>query len=224
MSYKTAAEPGLQIERSLDERQALKSAAERLRSEFAGTATEQTIERFLYSSYNQLADRATLHDFLVLLAERFARHRLRALAKLEGKSTEHKPIVLFLCSHNAGRSQMAMAFFNHFAGDAAMAWSGGSAPKDEIDPAAIAAMAECGIDIADEYPKPWTDEVVQAADVVVTMGCGGAVPTTLPGRRTADWAVEDPDGQDVAAVRPIRDEIERHVRRLVTELGLPCRD
>jgi arsenate reductase len=221
MSYKTAAEPGVQIELSLDERQVLKSAAERLHSEFAGTATDVAIERVLYSSYNKLADRATLRDFLVLLAERFARHRLRALAKLEGKLTELRPIVLFLCSNNAGRSQMAMGFFTHFAGDAAIAWSGGSQPKDQINPAAVAAMAERGIDIADEYPKPWTDEIVEAADMVVTMGCGDAAPTS-PGRRTEDWALDDPDGKDVAAVRPIRDEIERHVRRLLAELDLPC--
>lgn len=219
MSYKAAAEPGVQIERSLDERQALKSAAQRLHSEFAGTVTAVAVEQFLYSSYNQLAARATLHDFLVLLAERFARHRLRALAKLDGKSTERKPLVLFLCRHNAGRSQMAMAFFTHFAGDAATAWSGGSHPRGHVNPAAVAAMAECGIDIADEYPKPWTDEIIQAAEVVVTMGCGDAVPT-VPGRRTEDWILDDPDGKDVAAVRPIRDEIERQVRRLLTELGL----
>jgi arsenate reductase len=223
MTYKAVAEPGVQIERSLDERRALKSAAQRLHSEFAGTATEDAIERFLYSSYNQLADNATLHDFLVLLAERFARHRLRALANLEVKLAERKPIVLFLCNHNAGRSQMAEAFFNHLAGDAAIGWSGGSQPGDEIEPAAVAAMAERGINIADEIPKPWTDEIIQAADVVVTMGCGDAMPRRLPGRRTADWILDDPGGKDVAAVRPIRDEIERHVRQLIAELGLPCR-
>lgn len=220
MSYKTATEPGLEIELSLNERHTLKSAAERLHSEFAGTATEAAVERVLYSSYNKLADGARLHDFLVLLAERFARHRLRALAKLEGKLTESKPIVLFLCSNNAGRSQMAMGFFTHFAGDAAIAWSGGSQPKDQVNPAAVAAMAECGIDIADEYPKPWTDEIVEAADMVVTMGCGDAAPTSRA-RRTEDWPLDDPDGKDVAAVRPIRDEIERHVRRLLAELDLP---
>lgn len=219
MSYKTAAEPGLHIELSLDERQALKSATERLYGEFSGTATEAAIDRLLYSSYNKLADQATLHDFLVLLAERFARHRLRALAKLEGTLTDRKPVVLFLCTNNAGRSQMAMGFFTHFAGDAAIAWSGGSQPENEINPAAVAAMAERGIDIADEYPKPCTDEIVKAADVVVAMGCGDTVPTRQ-GRRIDDWPVDDPDGKDVAEVRHIRDEIERRVRRLLAELDL----
>lgn len=222
MSYKTAAEPGLHIELSLDERQALKSAAERLRSEFASTATTATIDQVLHASYNQLADGARLHDFLVLLAERFARHRLRALAKVEGKSTERKPVVLFLCSHNAGRSQMAMAFFNYFAGQAAIAWSGGSQPAGQINPAAVAAMAERGIDMADEYPKPWTDEIIQAADVIITMGCGDT-GSTPPGRRREDWVLDDPDGKELAAVRPIRDEIERRVRRLIAELDLACR-
>lgn len=221
MTYKAVAEPGVQIERSLDERRALQSAAQRLRTEFAGTAPEAAIDQFLYCSYNQLADRATLHDFLVLLAERFARHRLRALANLDGKSTDRKPVVLFLCRHNAGRSQMAEAFFKHFAGDVAIAWSGGSAPTGEVEPAAVAAMAERGIDIADEFPKPWTHEIVQAADVVVTMGCGDTVPN-LPGRRTTEWDLDNPDGNDFAAVRRIRDEIECHVHRLIAELGLPC--
>lgn len=221
MRYSSATQPGLRIELSLDERRALKSAAQRLHTEFAATAATAIIDEFLYSSYNQLADRARLHDFLVLLAERFARHRLRALAKLEGKSTERKPLVLFLCRHNAGRSQMAMAFFSHLAGDAAIAWSAGSHPKGEVNPAAVAAMAERGINIADEYPKPWTDEIIEAAEVVVTMGCGDAVPA-VAGRRTEDWALDDPDGKDLAAVRPIRDEIERRVRRLVSQLGLPC--
>jgi arsenate reductase len=222
MSYKAAAQPGLHIELTLDQRQALKSASQRLRTEFAATVSAPTIEAFLYSSYQQLADRATLHDFLVLLAERLARHRLRALAKLDGKCSERKPLVLFLCRHNAGRSQMAKGFFNHFAGDAALAWSGGCQPDAEINPAAVAAMAERGINIADECPKPWTDEIIRAADVVITMGCGDAVPTLLD-RRTADWALDDLDGKDVAAVRPIRDQIERHVRRLVAEMGLPSR-
>lgn len=220
MSYKAAAEPGLHIELSLDERRALHSAAERLRAEFGGTPAA-TVDRVLHTSYNQLADGARLHDFLVLLAERFARHRLRALGRLEGKSAD-KPVVLFLCNHNAGRSQMAMAFFNHLAGDAATAWSGGSQPTGEINPAAVAAMAERGIDIGDEYPKPWTDEIVQAADVVITMGCGDTSPAP-PGRRREDWTLDDPAGKEVVAVRPIRDEIERRVRGLLAELGLPCR-
>ncbi|MGA9493179.1 MAG: arsenate reductase ArsC, partial [Mycobacterium sp.] len=149
----------------------------------------------------------------------FARQRLRALAKVEGKSSDSKPIVLFLCTHNAGRSQMAMGFFTHLAGDAAVAWSGGSEPGNEVNPAAIEAMAERGIDISGEYPKPWTDEIVRAADVVITMGCGDACPI-FTGRRYEEWVLEDPAGQDIDGVRPIRDEIERRVGRLLTDLGV----
>ena len=140
-------------------------------------------------------------NFLPLIAERFARQRLRALAKVEGLHNDGRPVVLFLCVHNAGRSQMALGFFQHLAGDRAVAWSGGSEPGFEINPAAIAAMAERGIDISREYPKPWTDEIVRAADVVITMGCGDACPI-FPGKRYEDWTLDDPAGLDVAAVRP----------------------
>ena len=129
------------------------------------------------------------------------------------------PTVLFLCVHNAGRSQMALGWFNHLAGDRAIAWSGGSEPADEVNPAAIAAMAEVGIDITDEFPKPWTDEIVRAADVVITMGCGDACPF-FPGKRYEDWVLEDPAGQGVEAVRPIRDEIGVRVRDLLASLGV----
>ena len=132
------------------------------------------------------------------------------------------PIVLFLCVHNAGRSQMALGWFNHLAGDRAVAWSGGSEPGDEVNLAAVAAMAEVGIDIAREYPKPWTEEIVRAADVVVTMGCGDACPF-FPGNRYEDWVLDDPHGQGVDAVRPIRDEIERRIRQLLGELGVTPR-
>jgi arsenate reductase (thioredoxin) len=141
---------------------------------------------------------------------------------IEGKSGDCKPIVLFLCTHNAGRSQMAMGFFNELAGDGAVAWSGGSEPGNEVNPAAVQAMAERGIDISGEYPKPWTDEIVQAADVVVTMGCGDACPI-FPGRRYEEWVLDDPAGQNTEAVRPIRDDIERRVRRLLADLGVPDR-
>ncbi len=126
---------------------------------------------------------------------------------MEGKHHDGKPTVLFLCTHNAGRSQMAMGFFTQMAGDAAVAWSGGSEPGSEVNPAAVAAMAERGIDISREYPKPWTDEIVRAADVIITMGCGDACPV-FPGRRYEEWKLDDPAGQGVDDVRPIRDEIE----------------
>ncbi|WP_405152225.1 arsenate reductase ArsC [Sphaerisporangium sp. NBC_01403] len=139
------------------------------------------------------------------------------MAKVEGKS-DGRPIVLFLCVHNAGRSQMAMGFFQHLAADRALAWSGGAEFATEINPAAVASMAERGIDISGEFPKPWTEEIIRAADVVVTMGCGDACPV-FPGRRYLDWELDDPDGKSVEEVRPIRDEIERRVRDLLAELG-----
>ena len=184
---------------------------------------KETVERFLYSSYDQFAEVATVSTFLPLLAERFARQRLRALAKVEGHVTDGKPVVLFLCVHNAGRSQMAMGFFHHLAGDNAVAWSGGSEPASQVNPAAVQAMRERGIDISEEFPKPWTDEVVRAADVVITMGCGDACPV-YPGKRYQEWVLDDPAGLGLEAVRPIRDEIERRVRALLGELHVPAAD
>jgi arsenate reductase (thioredoxin) len=205
---------------TLDQQVALKHAATRLGREFVGTFGVETIERFLHSSYDQFAGRATVANFLPLLAERFARQRLQALAKVEGLSHDGKPTVLFLCVHNAGRSQMAMGFFEHHAGDRAVAWSGGSEPGAQVNPAAIAAMKERGIDISGEYPKPWTDEVVRAADVVITMGCGDACPV-FPSKRYEEWTLDDPAGLEVADIRPIRDEIERRVLHLLGELDVP---
>lgn len=204
---------------SIDQRLAVKTAATRLQGEFDGTFGTVTIERFLHSSYDQFAGRATIPNFLPLLAERFARQRLNALARVEGKVSDGKPTVLFLCTHNAGRSQMALGYFNHLAGEEAVAWSGGSEPGLEVNPSAIQAMAEVGIDITGEFPKPWTDEIVRAADVVITMGCGDACPI-FPGKRYENWDLPDPAGQTVDAVRPIRDEIEQRVRRLLFDLGV----
>jgi arsenate reductase len=210
-------------ELSIEQQYALKSAASALRTEFDGIFGTGTIEQFLTTSYDQFADRATIVSFLPLMAERFARQRLKALAKVEGKADDGLPVVLFLCVHNAGRSQMALGWFRHLAGERAVAWSGGSEPGKEVNPAAIMAMAEVGIDIRSEFPKPWTEEIVKAADVVVTMGCGDACPL-FPGKRYEDWVLDDPAGQDVDAVRPIRDEIERRVRALLEDLGVTPSD
>jgi protein-tyrosine-phosphatase len=177
----------------------------------------------LSTSYDQFAARSTVPRFLPLIAERFARQRLTALARVEGLSHDGRPTVLFLCVHNAGRSQMALGFFQHLAGDRAVGWSGGSEPGVEVNPAAVAAMREVGIDIASEYPKPWTDEVVRAADVVVSMGCGDACPV-FPGKRYVDWELDDPAGMSVEGVRPVRDEIERRVRGLLAELNVAVAD
>ncbi|HOW96115.1 MAG TPA: arsenate reductase ArsC, partial [Mycolicibacterium fallax] len=205
---------------SIDQQLALRTAATRLQTEFADSFGTETIQRFLESSYDQFAGRATIARFLPLLAERFARQRLYALARVEGKISDGKPTVLFLCTHNAGRSQMALGYFTHLAGEQALAWSGGSEPGNEINPAAIAAMAEVDIDITGEFPKPWTDEIVQAADVVITMGCGDACPI-FPGKRYENWELPDPAGQGVETVRPIRDLIEQRVRTLLAELNVP---
>jgi arsenate reductase len=205
---------------SIDQRLALRTAAVRLGEEFADVYGSETIERFLHSSYDQFAVRSTVPNFLPLLAERFARQRLTALAKVEGPRDDGRPVVLFLCVHNAGRSQMALGFFTHLAGERAVAWSGGSEPGIDVNPAAIETMAERGIDISRECPKPWTDEVVRAAEVVVTMGCGDACPI-FPGTWYENWDLDDPVGKTVADVRPIRDEIERRVRGLLDQLGVP---
>jgi len=133
--------------------------------------------------------------------------------------TTHPPVVLFLCVHNAGRSQMAAGWLAHLAGDRVIVMSGGSAPADAVNPRAVAVMDEVGIDVSRELPKPWTDEAVRAADVVVTMGCGDACPF-FPGKRYEDWDVADPAGAEIEAVRAIRDDIEARVRRLLVELGM----
>ncbi|MGH9232291.1 MAG: arsenate reductase ArsC [Acidimicrobiales bacterium] len=200
-----------------DQHLALRSAATNLRAHFAGTFSPETIELFLETSYDQFAERAKFTHFLPLIAERFARQRLTALARLEGNADEGVPIVLFLCVHNAGRSQMALGWFNRLADGRAIGWSGGSEPSSEINPSVVEAMREVGIDIAGEYPKPWTDEILRAADVVVTMGCGDACPI-FPGKRYEDWQLDDPGGRGLDEVRPIRDAIGERVRGLLASL------
>ncbi|MGW3400793.1 arsenate reductase ArsC [Streptomyces zhihengii] len=129
------------------------------------------------------------------------------------------PSVLFVCVHNAGRSQMAAAFLTHLGGERVQVRSAGSAPASAVNPAVVEALAEAGIDIAAETPKVLTTEAVQASDIVITMGCGDACPY-FPGKRYLDWQLDDPAGQGIAAVRPIRDDIEQRVRGLLTELGI----
>ncbi|MDQ0912901.1 arsenate reductase ArsC [Streptomyces canus] len=129
-----------------------------------------------------------------------------------------RPSVLFVCVHNAGRSQMAAAFLTHLAGDRIEVRSAGSAPADAVNPAVVEAMSEAGIDISAQIPKVLTTEAVQASDVVITMGCGDACPV-FPGKRYLDWQLADPAGQGVEAVRPIRDRIETRVRELISEVA-----
>jgi protein-tyrosine-phosphatase len=200
----------------------IKQATQRLKSDFAGMFSAETIERFITESQEDLESRARITTWMPVLIERFARERLRALARLEGLVVDTRPMVLFLCVHNAGRSQMAAGWLRHLSGDAVEVFSGGSEPASDVNEGVIAAMAEMGIDISTEFPRPWTDEVVRAAGVVVTMGCGDACPV-YPGKRYEDWELADPAGQPMELVREVRDDIERRVRRLMAELHVPTR-
>ena len=170
---------------SVDQQLALTTAASRLQDRFAGVFSVETIERSLYHSYDEFSGRAAVPQWLPLLAERFALQRLTALARVEGRTDDSRPVVLFLCVHNAGRSQMALGFFEQLTDGAAIGWSGGSEPGGHVNPAAVQAMAERGIDISREFPKPWTEEVVRAADVIITIGCGAAC-RMVPGKRYED--------------------------------------
>lgn len=197
----------------------MRSAARNLAEEFSGHFGVETIERYLAESFDELLARSRIDAFVPLFAERFARDRLWSLARVEGKVESGVPVVLFLCVQNAGRSQMAAGFAESLGGERLRVMSGGSEPGEEVNPNAVAAMEEIGIDIARQFPKPWTDEVVQAADVVITMGCGDACPI-FPGTRYEDWAFEDPADTDLAGVRTIRDAIEARVRQLLLSLDV----
>lgn len=200
----------------LEIRHLIRRAASHIREDFAGIFGAETIERFIADSYTSLSH-SKVQSFVPLFVERFTRERLRALAKVEGLMASDTPSVVFLCVHNAGRSQMAAGWLQHLASDEVHVFSGGSDPQSEVNPAAVEAMAEIGIDISHEFPKPWTDEIVRAADVIVTMGCGDACPI-FPGKRYEDWEVDDPAGKSVENVRKIRDDIGGRVRHLLAEI------
>jgi arsenate reductase len=197
-------------------RSQIEHAAHELHEEFAGIFSEETIGRYIAESSDLLSN-ARITAFVPLLIHRFARERLRALAQTQGGLEKEQPEVLFVCVHNAGRSQMAAGLVELRSGGRIHVRSAGSAPADEINPAVVEAMREVGVDMAQEFPKPLTDEVVHAADVVVTMGCGDACPV-YPGKRYEDWDLDDPAGLDLESVRPIRDEIDARVQQLVAEL------
>jgi arsenate reductase len=199
---------------SSGQRESLHRCALELHAKFEGVFGQETIEALVVDSFNERAKTATVTQWLVLGAQRFAEQRLNALIHAADHSAKRVPAVLFLCVHNAGRSQMALGWFTHLAGDRAVAWSGGSEPGSEINQAVVTAMAEVGIDITGEFPKPWTDEFLGAADVVVTMGCGDACPL-LPGKHYEDWVLEDPSDKSLEVIRPIRDEIRRRVEILL---------
>jgi protein-tyrosine-phosphatase len=187
-----------------------------LRDEFSGVFATETIERYMAESLDKIGS-ARIENFVPLFAHRFARERLRALAQADDKITKDVPEVLFVCVHNAGRSQMAAGLLNKAAAGRVHVRTAGSDPAEEINPAVIEAMDEVGVDLSEEFPKPLTDEFVRAADAVITMGCGDACPI-YPGKHYEDWELEDPAGKDVETVRRIRDEIGSRVNALLDEL------
>jgi arsenate reductase (thioredoxin) len=187
-----------------------------IKREFEGVFSPETVERYLRESRDALRA-SKVHQFVPVMVERFARERLRALAQAQGRIEKETPEVLFVCVHNAGRSQMAAALLDRRARGRVHVRSAGSDPVDQINPAVVEALAEIGLDVTKEFPKPLTNEVVQAADVVITMGCGDACPI-YPGKRYLDWDLDDPAGRSLEQVRMIRDEIDRRVTALVDGL------
>lgn len=198
-------------------RKAFAGEVEKLTQEFQGVFSLETVERYVSESIDRM-EGARLTDFLPLFVHRFSRQRLIALAQSEGTITKEVPEVLFVCVHNAGRSQMAAGLLNKLAGGKVHVRTAGSDPADSINPAVAQAMEEVGVDLSQEFPKPLTDEFVRAADAVITMGCGDACPI-YPGKRYEDWELDDPAGEDLETVRRIRDDIESRVQALLDELA-----
>jgi protein-tyrosine-phosphatase len=194
----------------------INQAAARLKDEFAGIFSEETIARYMAESTDLLGE-AKINVFVPVLAHRFCRERLKALAQAEGIVGKEQPEVLFVCVHNSGRSQMAAGLVKLRSAGRIHLRSAGSSPGEEINPNAVVALEELGIDMSEEFPKPLTDEVVRAADVVITMGCGDACPI-YPGKKYEDWQLDDPAGQDLQTVRRIRDELDQRVQTLIGEL------
>ncbi len=202
-----------------EEQLLLRQGAERLRDRFKEELDTETIGRFLTDSLDRLMESPTATTPIVLLAERFAGERLRALVRLQTSPTLLNPGVLFLCVHNAGRSQMAAGFMRLLSGGKVDVFTGGSEPAEDLNQAVVQAMLERGVNLEGELPQPLTDEIVRAADLVVTMGCGDACPV-YPGKRYRDWEVADPAGKALEQVRPIRDDLEQRIRDLLKELEI----
>jgi arsenate reductase len=194
----------------------LRQAADRLSEEFAGIFSQETITRYMTESTDLLGD-AKISVYVPVLAHRFARERLKALAQAEGIVDKEQPEVLFVCVQNAGRSQMAAGLLKLRSQGRINVRSAGSSPGEEINPNAVLALQELGVDMTEAFPKPLTDEVVRAADVVITMGCGDACPI-YPGKKYEDWVLDDPAEQDLETVRRIRDELDTRIQKLVAEL------
>lgn len=186
---------------------------------FDGTFTPDVVTGAVEQAREALEPHATVQTYLPILVRRYATELLAAKAQADGISRTTVPELLFVCVHNAGRSQMAAAIAEHLAPGRVHVRSAGSAPTGELNPQAIAVLAERGIDLSTAYPKPLTDTVLRAADVVVTMGCGDTCPV-LPGKRYLDWDVTDPDGADLETVRDIRDDLQRRIIALLRDLDL----
>jgi arsenate reductase (thioredoxin) len=197
----------------------VEKAAEALEDEFAGVFSRQTIERYLAESVDLLGE-SKINVYVPVLAHRFARERLKALGQADGRITKTRPEVLFVCVQNAGRSQMAAGLVDLRSQGAVSVRSAGSDPAESVNPHVAEVMGELGVDLATAFPKPLTDEVVRAADVVITMGCGDACPL-YPGKRYEDWVVADPaEAESLEEVRAIRDDIDARVAKLLGELGV----
>ena len=200
-----------------DNTELLQRISARLADRFSGVFAAETVERYVFESYTALARTAKIKKYLPATTEHFAGDRLNALAKSKGAVMSDVPEVLFVCVQNAGRSQMAAALLTVEAKGRIRVRSAGSLPAAELDPAVVAAMSEMGLDLAKDYPKPLTDDVVRASDVVITMGCGDACPI-YPGKRYEDWELDDPAGQGIESVRPIRDDIKGRIQTLLAEI------
>ncbi|MGO4858006.1 arsenate reductase ArsC [Arthrobacter sp. 2MCAF14] len=200
-----------------DNTELLHRISNRLSDRFAGVFAAETVERYVFESYTALARTAKISAYLPATTEHFANDRLAALAKSKGSIVSEDPEVLFVWVQNAGRSQMAAALLNVEAKGRIRVRSAGSMPAAQLDPAVLTAMSEMGLDLSTDYPKPLTDDVVRASDVVITMGCGDSCPI-YPGKRYEDWDLTDPAGQSLETVRAIRDEIHDRVRTLVASL------
>lgn len=200
-----------------DDTAVLERISEDLTRKFTGIFAAETVERYVFESYTALARTSRIRTYLASTTARFAADRLKALAQSKGAISHDVPEVLFVCVHNAGRSQMAAALLNKHAQGAVHVRSAGSAPAAELEASVVAAMKETGIDLAEEFPKPLTDDVVRAVDVVITMGCGDSYPI-YPGKQYLDWKIEDPADTNLAGAREIRDEIDLLVRELLAEL------
>ncbi|MFB8368228.1 arsenate reductase ArsC [Pseudarthrobacter sp. NPDC055928] len=200
-----------------DNTELLQRISSRLGERFAGVFAVETVERYVFESYTALARTAKITTYLPATTEHFASDRLNALAKSKGAITAEVPEALFVCVQNAGRSQMAAALLTVEAKGRIHVRSAGSLPAAELDPAVVTVMSEMGLDLSQNYPKPLTDDVVRASDVVITMGCGDSCPI-YPGKRYEDWDLPDPAGQPLHVVREIRDQIHDRVKALVASL------